>query len=342
MLASDPLLGPPLPHAHPCTAVDSLLPQRQDKWYPTRSPRPVAPLSLPGVKSFVLTDPRLSHPCFPTPTPIPHPHSADPDLAEWQTQPFAPFLSAPAFLVAAGASAPVPVDRIAARDPAALGASAGLTGWRDPFVVARPSPADPHFYVIIGAGERRAAGTVLLYKSRSIHTGERLHAPMAPEAKGDEAGALPSIAKPDLMHRPQTCRGCPRREAGLTSSLAALLLCCRGRPFHCVTLHPLTWPLSFYCLLLQAGSMLGSSAATPPAACSSALCSSRSHRCPRAWAAARRRRRARGRGRRGPTSCATQQTTAQTVRARDRWGSLPAGCDVHCTRLCARLSAVNV
>jgi hypothetical protein len=98
---------------------------------------------------------------------------ADPDLTEWETQPFTPFLPAPAFDGTAPAPAPVDAARIAARDAGTLGAAAGLTGWRDPFVVARPTPEDPHFYVIVGAGERRAAGTVLLYRSRSIHEGAR-------------------------------------------------------------------------------------------------------------------------------------------------------------------------
>lgn len=97
----------------------------------------------------------------------------DPDLTHWVTEPFTPFLPAPAFSgqTPHGPPSAVPAAAIAARDPAALGASAGLTGWRDPFVVARPSETDPNFYVIVGAGERGRAGTALLYKSLSIHGG---------------------------------------------------------------------------------------------------------------------------------------------------------------------------
>ncbi|GBF95699.1 arabinanase levansucrase invertase [Raphidocelis subcapitata] len=102
---------------------------------------------------------------------------SDPDLTEWITEPFSPFLPAPAYTGRAGRAA-IPPAAIAARDPSALGASAGLTGWRDPFVVATPGAGaaaaaggDPNFYAIVGAGRRGEAGTALLYRSRSIHTG---------------------------------------------------------------------------------------------------------------------------------------------------------------------------
>lgn len=109
---------------------------------------------------------------------MPHPCSlplaaADPDLTHWRTEPFAPFLPAPAF-AGVPPRAPVAAAAILARDPGALGASSALTGWRDPFVVARPREGDAHFYVMVGAGERGRAGTALLYKSESIHRGERV------------------------------------------------------------------------------------------------------------------------------------------------------------------------
>ncbi|KAI8463181.1 MAG: glycosyl hydrolase [Monoraphidium minutum] len=100
---------------------------------------------------------------------------SDPDLTHWVTEPFAPFLPAPAFAAPPAPRGaprpPVPAAAIAARDAGALGAAAHLTGWRDPFVVARPGGGDPHFYVIVGAGERGRAGMALMYKSESIHGG---------------------------------------------------------------------------------------------------------------------------------------------------------------------------
>ena len=141
------------------------------------------------------------------------------------TEPFTPFLPAP-FFEGAPPRAAVSAAAMAARDPSVLGATgaaavggaggrdgaaaaaaAELTGWRDPFIVARPdgaplepaaggrgggngccngaspnsggasasndtnSGANPFFWCIVGAGARGAAGTALLYRSRSVHSG---------------------------------------------------------------------------------------------------------------------------------------------------------------------------
>jgi hypothetical protein len=158
-------------------------------------------------------------PLHPLPNPCTHCKTAppgDPDLTEWVTEPFAPFLPAPAFAGRAGRAKIAPAA-IAARDPSALGASAGLTGWRDPFVVATPAAADPHFYAIVGAGRRGEAGTALVYRSLSIHSGgsaagqrrdsrpgrgTRPSAPSAPADRGRWQLAWKACSGSPLVSRP--------------------------------------------------------------------------------------------------------------------------------------------
>lgn len=102
---------------------------------------------------------------------------ADPDdldLTHWVTEPYQPFLPSPFGFTAANCGSTreaVSPSKIEAREPSALDLSKGLTGWRDPFVISRPTAKDPSFYVMVGAGEKGRAGTALLYKSRSIYSG---------------------------------------------------------------------------------------------------------------------------------------------------------------------------
>lgn len=44
-------------------------------------------------------------------------------------------------------------------------------GWRDPFVLEKPSPGSPWWYVMVGAGLRNECGTALVYRSLSLTEG---------------------------------------------------------------------------------------------------------------------------------------------------------------------------
>ncbi len=44
-------------------------------------------------------------------------------------------------------------------------------GWRDPFVLEKPSAASPWWYVMIGAGVRNKCGTALVYRSKDLTEG---------------------------------------------------------------------------------------------------------------------------------------------------------------------------
>lgn len=71
--------------------------------------------------------------------------SGDPDLKEWQQLP-GTFLPQP----------PADMD---------------ITGWRDPFVLERPSEGNPWWYVMVGAGVKHKTGTALVYRSKHLKTG---------------------------------------------------------------------------------------------------------------------------------------------------------------------------
>jgi hypothetical protein len=44
-------------------------------------------------------------------------------------------------------------------------------GWRDPFVLERPSAGSPWWYVMVGAGVRDKCGTALVYRSQDLTEG---------------------------------------------------------------------------------------------------------------------------------------------------------------------------
>jgi sucrose-6-phosphate hydrolase SacC (GH32 family) len=46
-----------------------------------------------------------------------------------------------------------------------------LTGWRDPFILERPSGSSPWWYVMVGAGVKDKCGTALVYRSRDLKHG---------------------------------------------------------------------------------------------------------------------------------------------------------------------------
>lgn len=46
-------------------------------------------------------------------------------------------------------------------------------GWRDPFVLEKPSAHSPWWYVMIGAGVRNKCGTALVYRSKDLTQGEK-------------------------------------------------------------------------------------------------------------------------------------------------------------------------
>jgi hypothetical protein len=76
--------------------------------------------------------------------------SDDPDLTEWAKVP--------------GAFLPEPSKDL------------DLMGWRDPFVLERPTADQPYWVVMVGAGFKGAkrAGTALVYRSKgsSLQSGE--------------------------------------------------------------------------------------------------------------------------------------------------------------------------
>lgn len=47
-------------------------------------------------------------------------------------------------------------------------------GWRDPFVLEKPTAASPWWYVMIGAGVRNKCGTALVYRSKDLTEGMAL------------------------------------------------------------------------------------------------------------------------------------------------------------------------
>jgi hypothetical protein len=47
------------------------------------------------------------------------------------------------------------------------------TGWRDPFVLEKPTTTNPWWYVMIGAGVRNKCGTALVYRSKDLTEGEQ-------------------------------------------------------------------------------------------------------------------------------------------------------------------------
>jgi hypothetical protein len=44
-------------------------------------------------------------------------------------------------------------------------------GWRDPFVLERPSAGSPWWYVMVGAGVRDTCGTAMVYRSKDLTEG---------------------------------------------------------------------------------------------------------------------------------------------------------------------------
>jgi len=46
-------------------------------------------------------------------------------------------------------------------------------GWRDPFVLEKPSARSPWWYVMVGAGVRNKCGTALVYRSKDLTQGEK-------------------------------------------------------------------------------------------------------------------------------------------------------------------------
>lgn len=48
-----------------------------------------------------------------------------------------------------------------------------VAGWRDPFVLERPSASSPWWYVMIGSGVRNTCGTALVYRSKDLTKGGR-------------------------------------------------------------------------------------------------------------------------------------------------------------------------
>eukprot|EP00877_Chromochloris_zofingiensis_P013104 jgi/Chrzof1/8047/UNPLg00092.t1 len=71
--------------------------------------------------------------------------AADDDLKEWKKLPGS-FLPKPA-------------------------ADMDLTGWRDPFIIERPTADNPYWVCMIGAGVRGVAGTAMVYRSKDLYSG---------------------------------------------------------------------------------------------------------------------------------------------------------------------------
>eukprot|EP00877_Chromochloris_zofingiensis_P008156 jgi/Chrzof1/3594/Cz13g01200.t1 len=71
--------------------------------------------------------------------------AADSDLKEWKKLP--------------GSFLPTPPAEMA------------LTGWRDPFIIERPSAHSPYWVCMIGAGVRGVAGTAMVYRSKDLYSG---------------------------------------------------------------------------------------------------------------------------------------------------------------------------
>lgn len=79
--------------------------------------------------------------------------AGDPDLKEWQQLP-GTFLPPP----------PADMD---------------VTGWRDPFILERPSDSSPWWYVMVGAGIKQKLGTAMVYRSKHLKTGELCYAALS-------------------------------------------------------------------------------------------------------------------------------------------------------------------
>ena len=70
---------------------------------------------------------------------------SDPDLKEWKQLP-GTFLPAP----------PADMD---------------VAGWRDPFVLEKPSKTNPYWYVMVGSGIKHESGSALVYRSKNLKSG---------------------------------------------------------------------------------------------------------------------------------------------------------------------------
>eukprot|EP00878_Enallax_costatus_P009511 GHUV01009939.1.p1 GENE.GHUV01009939.1~~GHUV01009939.1.p1 ORF type:complete len:772 (+),score=256.40 GHUV01009939.1:334-2316(+) len=77
---------------------------------------------------------------------------SDPDLKVWKQLP-GTFLPAP----------PADMD---------------VTGWRDPFVLEKPSEINPYWYVMVGSGIEHKTATALVYRSKNLRTGWEFVGPL--------------------------------------------------------------------------------------------------------------------------------------------------------------------
>ncbi|WIA38806.1 hypothetical protein OEZ86_002088 [Tetradesmus obliquus] len=57
-------------------------------------------------------------------------------------------------------------------------ADMALSGWRDPFILERPSASSPWWYVMVGAGVKETCGTALVYRSGDLRQGWQYVGPL--------------------------------------------------------------------------------------------------------------------------------------------------------------------
>jgi hypothetical protein len=69
-------------------------------------------------------------------------------------------------------------------------------GWRDPFVLEKPSAASPWWYVMVGAGVRSRCGTAMVYRSLSLTEGERVWCWRGGERGGKSSSATRLVPAP--------------------------------------------------------------------------------------------------------------------------------------------------
>lgn len=125
-----------LPQPHSCSALSRPEASGTGRALQTRSrPCPLQPFSEHACLTV------LHHAA----TPPRRPNAADPELKEWVKLP-GQFLPQP------------PADM-------------ALSGWRDPFILERPSASSPWWYVMVGAGVKETCGTALVYRSGDLRQG---------------------------------------------------------------------------------------------------------------------------------------------------------------------------